>query len=270
MARHIRPQHQLTVTRQEWLSRSLVRLWLSGAPADVFGDRPHTDAYFKIFVPGTAPLPAPPIDIQELRATLPPEAAPARRTYTLRGYDAERGELAIEFVSHGDHGRAGPWAAGVQPGDQLVVSEPGGGYAPDPAAEWHLFAGDESALPAIASALEALAPEARGHALIEVNGPEDEVPLKVPDGVELRWLHRAGAEAGTTTLLPEALAALPWPGGDVQVFAHGERGAMKAIRDVLAPREIPRERLSLSAYWAHGRAEDQFQAEKRQPIGKIL
>ena len=32
---------------------------------------------------------------------------------------------------------------------------------------------------------------------------------------------------------------------------------------------IPREQISISAYWALGRIEDQFQAEKREPIGAI-
>ena len=41
------------------------------------------------------------------------------------------------------------------------------------------------------------------------------------------------------------------------------------IRKILKDREVPRESLSISAYWAQGRAEDQFQAEKREPIGQI-
>ena len=69
---------------------------------------------------------------------------------------------------------------------------PSGAYAPDPAADWHLLAGDESALPAIGAALEALPANAIGKAFIEVAGPEDEIPLTAPEGVEVSWVYRGG------------------------------------------------------------------------------
>ena len=124
-------------------------------------------------------------------------------------------------------------AASAAPGDRLVFSGPGGGYAPDDTADWHLFVGDESAVPAVSAALDALPADAVGVALLEVHGPDHEIAVDTPDGVEIRWLHRDGAEAGTTSLLADALAELPWRGGRVQVFAHGEREAMKAVRDEL-------------------------------------
>ena len=77
--------------------------------------------------------------------------SPRRRTYTVRRWDEAAGELTLDFVSHGDEGLAGPWAAAAVPGDQIALQGPGGEYAPDPAADWHLFAGDASALPAIAA-----------------------------------------------------------------------------------------------------------------------
>ena len=41
------------------------------------------------------------------------------------------------------------------------------------------------------------------------------------------------------------------------------------MANVLKDRGVPREAISISAYWALGRVEDQFQAEKREAIGKI-
>ncbi|HET8880135.1 MAG TPA: SIP domain-containing protein, partial [Arthrobacter sp.] len=50
----------------------------------------------------------------------------------------------------------------------------------------------------------------------------------------------------------------------------GERGAMKSLREVFfAERGLVRGQVSLSGYWARGRVEDDFQAEKKLPIGKI-
>ncbi|WP_317451879.1 siderophore-interacting protein [Microbacterium sp. NIBRBAC000506063] len=144
------------------------------------------------------------------------------------------------------------------------------GYAPDPDAGWHLLAGDDSALPAIAAALEAMPKDAEGVAFLEVDGDADHLELAAPSGIEVVWLHRDGAEAGTTTLLADAVRARAWRDGRVQVFAHGERGAMKSLRPYFTDeRGLERSQLSLSAYWAHGRVEDTFQAEKREPIGQI-
>uniref|UniRef100_UPI0003B36ECE siderophore-interacting protein n=1 Tax=Microbacterium sp. B19 TaxID=96765 RepID=UPI0003B36ECE len=92
-----------------------------------------------------------------------------------------------------------------------------------------------------------------------------------PAGVEVVWLHRGAASAGTTALLTDAVAAWTVPDGRGQVFAHGEREAMKALRDVFfRVWGLERAQVSLSGYWAYGRTEDRFQAEKREPIGQIL
>lgn len=152
-----------------------------------------------------------------------------------------------------------------------MVSSPGGGYAPDPTADWHFFAGDESALPAIAASLEALTPDAVGAAFLEVQFVGEQVPLSAPPGVVVTWVHRGEALAGATPVLAEAVAGWHPLDGRGQVFAHGEREAMKALRDIVFSRwGLERAQVSLSGYWAYGRTEDRFQAEKREPIGKIL
>src|SRR5690606_21164117 len=104
-----------------------------------------------------------PFNIQQVRATMPRELWPRLRTYTVRAWDPDALELTLDFVHHGDEGLAGPWAANARPGDELFMLGPGGGYAPDPGADWHLLAGDESALPAIAASLEALPEGARAY-----------------------------------------------------------------------------------------------------------
>src|SRR5690606_5735237 len=128
-------------------------------------------------------------------------------------------------------GLAGPWAIAAKPGDQLTLRKIGGGYSPSADADWHLLAGDESATPAIAAALEAMPGDARGVALIEAGSEADRIELQAPAGIEVRWLYRGTDEAaGTSTVLVDAVRALPWQDGKVQVFVHGERGAMKQLR----------------------------------------
>lgn len=115
------------------------------------------------------------------------------RTYTVRAWDAEHRELTLDFVIHGDEGLAGPWATRVRPGETLRFFGPGGAYTPDVTADWHLLVGDESALPAIARALETLPPGTPAHAFVEVTGPAEE--QKIDSDVEVVWLHRGTARS---------------------------------------------------------------------------
>ena len=233
-----------------------------------------TDKYVKILFAKPELGLEPPYDLDVLREKLSPEDMPVRRTYTVRSVDAEARTLAIDFVVHGDEGIAGPWAAAAVPGDRLCFSGPGGQYAPSTEAVEYLFIGDDSAIPAIAAAAEALPASAQGLVLIEVEGGANEVPLSVPAGVELRWIHRQaedGALADYGTALVAAVQALTPPTSAVDVFAHGEREAMKELRRILHTEwGLDRRSMSLSAYWAKGRTEDRFQAEKREPVGQIF
>jgi NADPH-dependent ferric siderophore reductase len=275
-ARPVRAQHVFVVERTERLSPHLVRVHLGGDALDGFVEAgaeqlAATDRYVKLLLPPRPGLGLqPPFDLDELRGRLAPDELPVRRTYTIRSVDAAAGTIAIDFVVHGDEGVAGPWALAARPGDSLQMSSPGGMWSPsdDPDVP-DLLIGDDSAVPAIAAALEAMGPDSVGLALVEVDGPDDELELERPDGVELRWLHRSGARPGSALLA--ALRAMPSPTTPLRVFAHGERGAMKEARVVLHDTwGLDRSSLSLSAYWALGRVEDAFQAEKREPVGALF
>jgi NADPH-dependent ferric siderophore reductase len=259
-----RSQHVLRVESTEQLTPHLVRVILSGDSLADFGGNGHTDAYVKLLFVDPALGLHPPYDL----AALPPGQRPVIRTYTVRWVDRVARRLAIDFVTHGDTGIAAPWAMKAVPGDELVLSGPGGAYAPDPATAWHVFAGDLSALPAISAALEALPGGAAGVAYLEIGSPADILDLKCPEQVTVHWL--VNPDPDDAGFLARAVDGGHWPDpSGVQVFVHGERESVKAIRKVLRTRDVPRESISISGYWARGRTEDVFQAEKREPIGKI-
>jgi NADPH-dependent ferric siderophore reductase len=250
------------------LGPSLVRLELGGEGFSTFPEAPSTDAYVKIVFAKPELGLEPPYDLAALRETLPGEDIPVTRTYTVRSVDRAAGTLALDFVVHGDEGLAGPWARDAQPGDRVAFMGPGGAYSPDPQADWHLLAGDLSAVPAIAAALEAMPDHARGLAFLVIDSEADRLELTAPQGVEVVWT--TGAQGGAATeLLSTVMQSRPWPEGRVQVFAHGERESIKLVRRLLKERGIERDQISISGYWAHGRTEDRFQSEKREPIGKI-
>jgi NADPH-dependent ferric siderophore reductase len=264
-ARPVRPHITLQVLRREQLSPHLVRIVLTGDEFDSFVTNDSTDKYVKIHFAKPELGLTPPYDLAALRKTLAPEDLPVTRTYTVRHVDPVARTLTIDFVVHGTEGLAGPWADAARPGDALSFSGPGGGYAPSPSADWHLFAGDQSALPAIAAGLAALPATATGLAFIQVADPAEILELAAPPAVAVQWLF-----GSDPALLVAAVADATWPAGRPQIFAHGERSAMKGLRDVFSARGVHKSELSLSGYWALGRTEDRFQAEKREPVGVIL
>lgn len=266
--RGVRPQAVLSVRRQEWLNAHTIRIVAGGPGFEQFRGNEFSDKYVKLIFVDPALGLQPPYDLGALRETLPPEQRPVSRTYTVRSVQPDEQQLTLDFVVHGDDGIAAPWAARAAVGDVLTLSGAGGAYRPDPDAAWHLFAGDESALPAICAALDALPRDARGIAYLETADAEHRIDADVPDGVELAWLDRPNP--GTTPqALADAISAGTWLPGPVDAFAHGERESMKAVRAVLRSRLTDQDHLSLSGYWAYGRTEDRFQAEKREPIGRI-
>ena len=258
------PKHA-TVARAERLTPHMIRVVLAVAPADRPDIGAYTDHYVKlVFAPAGVTYPEP-LDIEAIRRDLPREQWPRTRSYTVRAWDPDLLELTLDFVHHGEEGLAGPWAAAARPGDGIYFLGPGGAYAPDAAADWHLLAGDESALPAVAAAVEQLPAGAVAKVFVEVAGPAEEQKL-IPAGdadVDLVWLHRGDRPVGEA--LVEAVAALEFPPGDVQVFVHGEATFVKELRRVLRlERGVPRERLSISGYWRRGADEDGWQASKRE------
>ncbi|RYB94074.1 siderophore-interacting protein [Nocardioides oleivorans] len=228
---------RLTVTSTESVTPSLRRVWFRSDDLSAFAASEDTDRYVKlVFHDGV-------------------------RTYTALFPDVAAGTLAIDFVVHGDEGIAGPWAQRAQPGDELEVNGPGGGYRPDPTADVHLLAGDDSAVPAISAALASLAADATGQAFVLVDDAAHEPALTAPAGVTITFLHR---DAGQS--LGDAVRAWPWPEGRVQAFVHGEaQEVMHGVRPyLLKERGLPRADASISGYWRAGRTEESFRVWKRE------
>ncbi|MFJ3823801.1 siderophore-interacting protein [Streptomyces nodosus] len=261
-----RTVHCAQVIRTQRLSPHMQRVVLGGEGLAGFTAGTCTDHYVKLLFPaGGADYPEP-FDLQRIREEFPREQWPVTRTYTVRAWDPEHRELTLDFVIHGDEGLAGPWALRVQPGETVRFLGPGGAYAPDADADWHLLAGDESALPAIAAALEALPEGAEAYAFVEVSGPEEE--QKIDTAVEVVWLHRGDRPVGEA--LVRAVRELEFPRGRVQAFVHGEAGSVKELRRLLRVElQLPREDLSISGYWRLGHNEDGWQASKREWNARI-
>jgi NADPH-dependent ferric siderophore reductase len=237
------------VVSTEWLTPVMVRVVLGGGELSGFSMVDATDAYVNLaFAPEGASY-ADAFDPAEVRAERPRHEWPARRRYTVRRWDTSSRELTIDFVVHGDIGVAGRWASSARPGDVLVLEGPSGGYRPDPTADWHLFVGDESALPSIAASVEALPAGVSAIVRLVCDGPDHEVPLASAGALDLAWLHRTRSSKDGE-LLGGAVERLVFPRGRAHVFVHGEAEEIRQVRrHLLLSRGLTRADMSCSPYW---------------------
>ncbi|MFL6097408.1 MAG: siderophore-interacting protein [Blastococcus sp.] len=247
----LRPIDVLTVAAVADVTPSVRRVVLSGTPAAVAAAGPTVN----LLVPGVGDsAPRWPRIAKDGRIVWPDGAhGVSLRSYTARRQDPAAAQVEIDFVLHGD-GPAAAWAAAAAPGALLGVA--GAGALGERTAGQLLVAGDETAIPAISRILASAPATARGVALLEVAGAEEEQPLAVPDGVTVRWLHRADTPPGESTLLADAVAALDRPDGDdVFAWVAAESGAVRAIRADLRGRwGLGRAQHHAIGYWRRGRA----------------
>ncbi len=178
---------------------------------------------------------------------------PVRRRYTIAGLDRGRRLVTLDVVRHGD-GPGERWVAAARPGDQVEGIGPRGKIFLNPAAGWHLFAGDESALPAFFAMAGALPAGARALLIIEIPGSADERELATAADAELTWLCRDGQPAGGPGRLVAAATAAVLPPGRGHAYLAGEARVVLALREALAARGMAAEQMSPKAYWGRGRA----------------
>ena len=226
------------------LSPSFVRLELGGPALADLRDGPWWDQRIKLVVPGDCGVPL----ASELEAegggdwyaawsAAPESSRGVMRTYTVRGVRGSgRGtRLLVDVVLHpGAQGPGALWAAVAGPGSRALLVAPRRGadfggveFRPPPTggsaggdAEMLLVA-DETAVPAVGSILDDWPAGLRGTAYLEVPGPDDLLDLRVPPGVDVRWLPRGPGDEVGDRLLPavrrhvglrvEAVAAVAGP-----------------------------------------------------------
>jgi NADPH-dependent ferric siderophore reductase len=201
-------------------------------------------------LPADAPTPAPTQNAGVL--DWPHDDLAVNRSYTIRKWrpDAgEYGELDVDFVKHGV-GPATRWAYAVQPGEDIQIAGPKACALQPEGADWLLIAGDETALPAIGRWLEEMPADTRGQVFIEVDRDDHIQTIDHPAGVEITWLPRNGAEAGTTTALFDAITGCEWWSGTVFAWVAGETLTLVPIRRWLRREKgLAKEQVDVAGYW---------------------
>ena len=250
--RHEFAVRPMTVTRWRDVTPRMRRVTLAG-PMDGFASDGPAD-HVKVFFPHP--------DTGELHA---PRATPGGGIERPQGVELisrdytplvnADGELELDFFLHDDGGPAAGWAARVSAGDQIVVAGPRGSKLAPTGADRFVLGGDESALPALSRWLRILPDDADITVMAEVQDADDEayLPELAGPGRRIAWLHRGDVVPGTTSLLEDAVRALPPAEGLVFWWFGGEAGALRPIRRHLR-RELALDASTVecSGYWKRG------------------
>ncbi len=219
------PRRSVVVREAYHLTPRMVRVVIGGELDGWVVDTPG--GHFKLFVPQGAET--------------------AMRTYTVRAYDPRAVRLTVDFAIHAG-GPATSWAQAAVPGDTLQVSgQARPGYLPGESVDWTVFSADQSALPAVAAALELLPAGCRARALIEIPSESEKIELRSPADTEIDWIIQSDVPCER---LVEATAALELPAGDGEVWVGCEADAMRQIRrQLLHERQLHPRTLHTRAYW---------------------
>lgn len=251
-----------TVASTEPLTPHMIRIVLQSEALRDFPVGDFTDHYVKLQFPPPGATYSAPFDPAEVRETLPRELWHRQRTYTVRSSDSAAGTITVDFVTHSS-GLAGPWAESARPGDLVQLVGPGGAYTPDPDAAWHLMAGDEAAIPAIAVALGRIPAGIPAIVLLEVENESERQVIDSPGDLRLTWIHRDGAGHTEETRILDAITSLELPAGAGQAFIHGEATMVRDVRKHLVKeRGLPVESLSATGYWKYRRTEEGWREDK--------
>lgn len=176
---------------------------------------------------------------------------PQSRTYTPRRMDPTALELDIDFVMHGT-GVGSDWVGNTKQGDYITIAGPGKSFFHiDMEADWYVIIGDDSALPAVGTILEALPAGGKAHVYSEVVEKADEQQLDSEAQVEFTWLHRGSVTAVPGKLLEQAVYKAEFPKeGRGCIYVACEAGIMRDMRKhFIGERGIDPTQVTTRGYW---------------------
>ncbi|NEA30872.1 siderophore-interacting protein [Streptomyces sp. SID13031] len=242
-----------TVIQTKTLNRQLIRVTVTSPELNRF-EYCGPDQLVRVFLP---PHPEAELVLPKTEAWWPElqsmdeNQRPVLRNYTVRSLDPVARTMNIDFVIHSEH--AGPgstWAVNAIRGDRIGLLSDGADYQPPEDTDWQLLIGDETALPAIASIIEQLPPDARALAFVEVGDREDELPIARHPGVRFHWLHRGDTSPGNSDVVLRRLRETPLPTGRAYAWVAGESSLVTSVRrHLVAERGLEKLQVYFCGYW---------------------
>lgn len=174
-----------------------------------------------------------------------------RRRYTIRRFDSALRLLDLEFVMHGD-GPGIRWAQTARAGLAIEAIGPRGKIGLIPNADWHLFAGDATALPGAFAMMEAVPAGMRASAYLMVGDPRERQPFSADTSKTVTWRYESAPEAPDDLVAAVSAAGQSPDGG--HAYLAGEVALVSALKTALLANGWTAEQVSAKAYWNRGRA----------------
>ena len=223
---------ELTVLERTAVGTSIVSLELGGVPE------------------GFAPDPG-----QDVMLAIPVEGGDGtfRRRYTVRSLEVDAGSLVLWIDTAAD-GPGARWAQHAPIGSTIEGIGPRGKITLDPFADWHLFIGDASFLPAAYAMAEAIESPGQALFLFEIAHADDAVTPQLDEGIGVTvcFIERGGRPLDDPSGLLSGLGALELPTDEGHVYVGGELKVVATVRAALVERGIAREAMDTKAYWRLG------------------
>jgi NADPH-dependent ferric siderophore reductase len=177
------------------------------------------------------------------------------RVWTMRYLDRAKGEADFDFFMREGTGLGLDWAKRAKVGDRIgfMLTKSGGSTASAGFDRQLLFA-DEAAIPHVSVMLRCLPASVRVTVIIEVGDADDEQAFESDADVEVIWVHRGAAEAGTTDHLKRALQAYGKPEGRFFVQGYAEARLITEIRRYLRDEwGLDHKSCRVSGFWRRGK-----------------
>jgi NADPH-dependent ferric siderophore reductase len=237
----------LTVSEVVPLTPRMVRMTFAGDGLADVGTWPDQQLKLLFPKPGGSAFVSDSRDVSvwyQAYLAIPEPSRPWMRSFTARSL--VDGVLTLDFVLHGDSGPASRWAATAKAGDVIGRFGPSPEYArPLGTADLLVFAGDETALPAIASLLELLPASQRFLAFVEIDNPDEE-----QDVPGVRWVHRSTGEDLVSVVTKQDVPPSAW------VWLGGEASAVRALRRHFVEIGVSKKDIEFSGYWRRALTQD--------------
>ena len=188
------------------------------------------------------------------------------RDYTPRWVDVDAGEMALDFVLHGD-GPAAAWAQSVSVDDPLCFVGPKASLRLPEHIDWIVLVADETGLPAVGRFLDERPVDAPAHIVLFVEDDSARQDLRTREGDVVTWHVAKGGDADAVEAAVRAMT-LPEQGEGYAWAAAESRALLPVRRYLQRERGLAKDRINITGYWHADASNDDAQPEDQTPVAE--